>query len=164
MYFRNSATSSMARSREVLMNRSASAMAPLTTGGRRHFLQALEVAIVVDKLALTVRCVADVGGDVRIVVVVLIGRRRADVPVQVRGVRVVDYPLVDRVRALGVRDLRVRVDAEVEGIELPHAVADLAFHHLQEAIYRVGFLAARDLDHAAVLDIDADRFLPGRGR
>ena len=81
----------------------------------------------------------------------------------VGGVRVVDYPPVNLVRALVFRDLRVRVDTEVECIELLHAVTDLAFQLLQGATNRVGFLAARDLDHAAVLDIHADRFLPGRG-
>ena len=77
--------------------------------------------------------------------------------------RVVDYPPIDIVGALVLRDLRVRVNTEVEGIELLHAVTDFALKFFQGASDRIGFLAARDLDHAAVLDIHADRFLPGRG-
>ena len=89
-------------------------------------LQAAEVALIVDKLAAHLQGgMTDVAGNVRIVVIFLVGRRRADVHVQVRVVRVVDNPPVDRVRALGLGNLRVRVDAEVEGIELPNPVTVL---------------------------------------
>ena len=74
----------------------------------------------------------DVPGAVNPVGIVLRGRRRSDVRMQVAGVGVLDQPAIQHVGTLVRLDLGVRVDSEVQPVEVVDGIAHPGAHLVEE--------------------------------
>jgi hypothetical protein len=60
-------------------------------------------------------------------------------------------------------DSRLRMDAEMQAIEVVDAIPETVIHRSQEAAQSIRFISAFDLCNAAVLNDESDRFSEVRG-
>ncbi len=72
--------------------------------------------------------------------------------VYVGTVRMVDQAMVDDVGALLKTDIRLRMDPEMKGIEVVHAVTEALVHFLQKPMQRVRLFAAVDFGDLTIFD------------
>ena len=103
------------------------------------------------------RCRSDVARAMHPVRIGLSVGRRTNMEMDIAGVGMLDDPTIDQAGALMRSDDRLWMDAEMQGIEVIHSIAQAFDHRGQEPAQRIRLLRAFNLCDAAIVDGESDR-------